>query len=221
MAGLVATLTTSGPLAVFVIFLLPWGPGAIAGIILARHDGLSSALIIALYVLSDVVTACILEPLVQLLRNRGQRSRLGRRIFDAMSQVGGVTQVTSGRLGVPLGLFTFTFATDFFTASFVSTGLRLSRLIAWLCIIAGDVLWFLILFLAALGFAAFLSDDRLLFVVTMVIGLALPQIMRRVFRRLPTAQTEGGVAAGGAAPALPPDPLPRGKPSLHLDGGDG
>jgi len=181
--AVLARLTASGPLGVFVVFILPWGPGAPAGIILARKEGLSPLLIVLLYVLSDVVTAIILEPLVRLLRSRGSRSEVGRRILDSFNRLGSITQVTSGRLGLPLGLFTFTFATDFFTASIASTGLPLRRIFAWVCIIAGDVVWFLIILLASLGIAAFLSDDRILFVGTMVIGFALPPLLRRVFGR--------------------------------------
>jgi hypothetical protein len=165
---------------VFLVFLLPWGPGAAAGIVLAKKDGLPVGVTIGLYVLSDVVTAFILDPLVRLLHDRGQRSPVGRKILATVGRFGSITQVTSGRFGLPLGLFVFTFATDFFTAAIISAGLALSRVIAWVCIIAGDVLWFLIIFLASIGIAAFLSDDRILFVATMVLGFALPPLIRRI-----------------------------------------
>lgn len=180
LPSLLSGLNTAGPLGVFLIFLLPWGPGAPAGIVLARREGLPPLLIVALYILSDIVTAIILEPLVQLLRARGSRSAIGRRILEGVSRLGTITQVSSGRFGLPLGLFTFTFATDFFTASIASTGLPMRRLVAWICIIAGDVTWFLIILLAAFGIAAFLSDDRLLFIGTLLIGFALPPLLRRL-----------------------------------------
>lgn len=179
----IARITAAGPVGVFVVFLLPWGPGAPAGIVLARKEGLSWLLVIALYVLSDVVTAIILEPLVRLLRSRGDRSPIGRKILETFNRLGAITQVSSGRFGLPLGLFTFTFATDFFSASIVSTGLPIRRVFAWVCIIAGDVTWFLIILLATLGIASFLSDDRILFVATMILGFALPPLMRRILRQ--------------------------------------
>ena len=180
MTGLLS-LASSSWVQVFLLFLIPWGPGPMAGIILAHRDNLPIPFTIGLYVATDVITAIILEPLVQLLRRSGTRSALGRRILESVAKLGSVTRVSSGRLGMPLGLYTFCFATDFFTSAIVSTGLPMLRLVAWLAIIAGDVTWFLILFLASLGIAAFLSDDRLLFVVTMALGFGLPPLMRRVF----------------------------------------
>lgn len=188
LPAIVAGLGSSGPLGVFLIYLLPWGPGAPAGIVLARREGLSPWLVIALYLLSDVVTAIILEPLVRVLRSRGSRSPIGRRILDTVSRLGTVTRVSSGRFGLPLGLVTFTFATDFFTASIASTALPMRRLLAWMCIIVGDVAWFLIILLASFGIASFLSDDRLLFVGTLLIGFALPPLIRRILGQRSTVE---------------------------------
>lgn len=179
MTNLIA-LATSSWFSIFLLFLIPWGAGPMAGIVLAHKEGLPIPFTIGLYVLADVVTAIALEPLVQLLRRHGTRSTLGRKILESVAKLGSVTRVTSGRLGMPLGLYTFCFATDFFTSAIVSTGLPMRRVIAWVAIIGGDVTWFLILFLASLGIASFLSDDRLLFVFTLVLGFALPPLLRRV-----------------------------------------
>ncbi|HEX5415404.1 MAG TPA: hypothetical protein VFZ25_07045 [Chloroflexota bacterium] len=183
-------LVTSSWFTVFILFLIPWGAGPLAGIVLAHQDGLPIPLTIGLYVLSDAITAVILEPLVQLVQRHGTRSAIGRRILDGVGKLGSVTQVTAGRFGMPLGLYTFCFATDFFTSAIVSTGLPMRRLTAWVAIIAGDVTWFLILFIASLGIASFLSDDRILFVVTLALGFALPPLMRRVLGRRPAATVE-------------------------------
>ncbi len=185
------SLTASGSLAVFLIFLAPFGPGAPAGIVLARSQGLSAGATIGLYVLSDVFTAVVLEPFVRILRSRGSRSRWGQRILGVFERLGSISQVSAGRLGLPIGLFSFTFATDFYTAGVVSTGLALSRLVAWLCIIAGDCVWFLIIFAASLGIASFVSDDRVMFVFTMLLGFALPPLLRRVLKVRTPTQTGG------------------------------
>jgi hypothetical protein len=173
-------LLRSGPIAVFLIFLSPFGPGAVAGIVLARSQGLAPGTTIGLYVLSDVVTAAILEPLVQRFRRWAHHSPIGQKLLASFARVASLTQVAGGRYGLPIGLFICTFATDFFTAAIISTGLALARLVAWTCIIAGDVLWFLIIFLASVSLAAFLSDNRILFVVTLIVGFGLPYLMRKL-----------------------------------------
>lgn len=183
-------LVTAGWFQVFMVFLLPWGPGALAGMILAQTNGLPPVTTIGLYVLSDVVTAAIFEPLAQQIRARGSQSMFGRIFLANVEQMGSMTQFGSGRFSGPISLFVFTFLTDFFTAAIVSTGLSLARLVAWATIIAGDVLWFLIIFLgmivlfAATDAASFLSHNNLAFLAVMtVVAFTLPPLVRRLLGR--------------------------------------
>ncbi len=180
MTSVVTALLASGPVAVFLLFLSPIGPGAIAGIVLARSQGMPAALTIGLYVLSDVVMAVVLNPLLVRFRGWAGRSRFGQRYLQTLNQVASMTQVVAGRYGEPLGVYTCTFATDFYTAALISTGLSLHRLIAWIAIIAGDVTWFLIVFFATASVAAFLTDNRIVFVVSLVLGFGLPWLIRRL-----------------------------------------
>jgi hypothetical protein len=183
MDAIWSALSASGPLAVFLIFLSPFGPGAVAGILLARSQGMAPDLTVALYALSDVVAAVVLEPLINRLPRFAARSPIGQRMFSAFNRLDSLTDVVGGRFGRPIGLMTLTFATDFFTAAIVSSGIAMSRLVAWACIIAGDVVWFVIIFVASMSVASFLSDNRIVFIVTLVIGFGLPALIRRLVRR--------------------------------------
>jgi hypothetical protein len=206
-----AYLAASGPIAVFLIFVSPFGPGAVAGILLARTQGLAPGITIGLYVLSDVVDAVVLEPVIRWLPRFASQSRLGQRILSAFNRVDSLTDVVGGRLGRPIGLVTFTFATDFFTAAIVSTGIVISRIVAWTCIIVGDVTWFVIIYVASMSVASFLTDNRLVFVFTLVLGFGLPAIIRRLVRRRvqPAGPREyppnpRSRPTGGANPNRPP-----------------
>ncbi len=176
-----AELGRSGAVTVFFVFLSPVSPGVVAGIVLAREAGLSAPVTVGLYVLSDVVAAIVLEPVLRRLRRWAETTPLGRRALGSFERVGSTTQIVTGRFGLPLGVLICSFATDFLTAAIISTGLRMSRLLAWTCIIAGDVGWFLLLFLASLGIATVLSDNRFLFVATLLLGFGLPYLTRRLF----------------------------------------
>ncbi len=180
---LASTMVSSGPIAVFLIFLSPFGPGAVAGILLARSQGMAPNLTVALYALSDVVAAVILEPLISRLPRFAARSALGQKILSTFVRLDSMTDLIGGRFGRPIGLVTFTFATDFFTAAIVSSGMRISRLIAWCCIIAGDVIWFVIIFVASMSVASLLSDNRIVFVLTLILGFGLPALVRRLIGR--------------------------------------
>jgi hypothetical protein len=61
--------------------------------------------------------------------------------------------------------------------------MQMSRVIAWFCIIAGDVIWFVIIFAASMSIASVLSDNRIIFIFTLVVGFGLPVLIRRIFQR--------------------------------------
>jgi hypothetical protein len=181
-----AFVSANAPLAVFLIFLSPISPGAIAGILLARAAGLSPVVTIGLYIASDFCEALILDPILVRLTRRAHRSAFGTRFLEGFHRVGALAEVVPGRFGQPVGLFICTFATDFLTAAVISLGLRVSRLVAWGCIIAGDVVWFLIIFLASASLASLLTDNRIVIVVTLVLGIGLPWLVRRLIQPRPT-----------------------------------
>ena len=206
LSGILPGVTLSVQVVVFLIFLVPFGPGASAGIVLAQREGIAPGLIIALYVASDVAAALILEPLLRVIRRRAERRPLGRQLFDGIEQLSGKFKIGSGSLGRPASLFALTFATDFYSASVASFGLRIWRPLAWTMIIAGDVIWFLIILAATYGIAAFLSDDRILLGGSLIVGVLLPLLVQRLVQRLvgvrhipPTAVTEA--PRSGDAPA--------------------
>ena len=71
----------------------------------------------------------------------------------------------------------------FFTAAIVSSGMQISRVVAWSCIVVGDVTWFVIIFAASMSIASVLSDNRIIFIFTLVVGFGLPVLIRRIAQR--------------------------------------
>ncbi|HVC35202.1 MAG TPA: hypothetical protein VNL16_16940 [Chloroflexota bacterium] len=181
-SSILARLTSAGPFAVFLLFLVPWNPaGPAPAIVLARKDGVSPLVTVGLYVLSDVVTAIVLEPFVRRIRGAADRSAFGRLFLDQIRRLGAMTETTSGPIGFPLSLVSLSLVGGEVLGDILSVGLPISRALAWFCMILGDTLGFLILFLASLGIAAFLTDNRVYFVVTLLLGFALPPLIRRLF----------------------------------------
>src|SRR5919197_385442 len=74
----------SGAWGAFLLFLLPIGGGIPAGVLMARAGGVSPLVTALLYLVSDVIFAFLIEPLLILARRLGQRfgliGRLGRRL---------------------------------------------------------------------------------------------------------------------------------------------
>lgn len=176
-----------GPIAVFLLFLVPINPaGATPGIVLARMDGVPPLVTIGLYILSDVVTAAILEPFVRRIRSAAERSDFGRLYLEQVRRFGALTDEGTEPVRLPISLTAFGLIAGVLFGGLISVGLPTARVLAWTWVILGDTISFLILFLASLGIAPFLNDNRAYFVATLILGFALPPLIRRLLRRRST-----------------------------------
>lgn len=171
---------------VLMLFFLPWGPGAPAGILVARQAGLGPLATTVLYLLSDVLTALVLEPLARQAARQSSRWPRLAAAFRRMGQVSGgvAAQLFPGRAGVAAGLALFSFTTDLYTAGIASRAVPAHRALAWAAVIAGDMVWFLIILATTLGLTRLFPDDRLVFGGVLLIGLATSALVRRLGRRL-------------------------------------
>lgn len=181
---IVGKTVSHGPIAVFLLFLLPINPaGATPGIVLARMDGVPPLVTVGLYILSDVVAAAILEPFVRRIRSAAERSDFGRLYLEQVRRLGALTDEGAGPIGLPMSLTAFGLIAGVLFGGIISVGLPIARVLAWTCVILGDTISFLILFVASLGIAPFLNDNRVYFVATLLLGFALPPLVRRILRR--------------------------------------
>ncbi len=171
---------------VLMLFFLPWGPGAPARILVARQTGLGPVATTALYLLSDVLTAFVLEPLAQWAGQQSSRWPRLAAAFRRLGQVSGgvAAQLFPGRAGVAAGLALFSFTTDLYTAGIASRAVPAHRALAWVAVIAGDMAWFLIILATTLGLTRLIPDDRLVFGGVLLIGLAASALAKRLGGRL-------------------------------------
>lgn len=184
LTAVAARLISSGPVAVFLIFLLPFNPAGIAPVmVLARKDAIPPIEIVGLYVLSDLLQALVFEPFVRPIRRAADRSQFGRLYLDQIRRLGAFSEEATGGITRAISLTAFSIVASMIFGDIISIGLPMPRPIAWACFIAGDTLGFLILFLAALGIAPFLADNRVYFVATLILGFAIPWLIRRLFGR--------------------------------------
>ncbi len=183
-----------GPaLLVFLLFWSPVGPGIPAGVVLARHAGLSPALTFGLYSLTDLLGAMVCTPFFALLRRAAgyvpPLQWLGRRLLR-LAMIG--THVpraedlrTSGRLAPALfRIGTIGFGVDVYSAGMVAAGLPVPRLLGWAAAILGDLVWFALLLGTSLAAAAVVNDDKTVGIVVLVAMVVIPQLAKRLFPAL-------------------------------------
>src|SRR5690349_18902011 len=88
---------------VLLLFLIPIGGGIPAGVVLANNHGLSWLVMCGLYFVSDVILACVFEPLMLLFLRQSERTPWLGKFRVALAQS---TSHTVGKMGINPGPFT-------------------------------------------------------------------------------------------------------------------
>jgi hypothetical protein len=161
----------SGGWGAFLLFLLPVGPGATAGILVGKNADLSAAVILALYIAADFLRALYFEPLLRLVRRFGSRYAWSRALADQIAEVAARIQLGPGLVGQVGSLILLSLGGGFTIGVIALASSRVSHVLGWLAVILGDVSWFGFKLAAALGLASVLPDDRLVFVAVVLVAM--------------------------------------------------
>jgi hypothetical protein len=169
-----------GAWGVFLLFLVPVGGGIPAGVLLARARGLSILVMMALYFVSDLILACVFEPLLLGLRALGRLipplGRFGER-FIAAAQWSGV-QAGGGAAG-PLRLVLVAFSVDPMTGRAAAAAAGHGFVPGWAIAITGDMFYFALLVYSTLGMRRLLGDERLTVGAMLLVMIVVPALVRR------------------------------------------
>ncbi len=174
-------------LAVLLLFLLPIGGGIPAGVLLAQSQGLPWHLTAGLYLISDVLLALALEPILRLL------VRLARRV-PFLARFGMALQMTmahsalpfGGRTAGPLALIAIAFGVDPMTGRAAALAAGYGGLAGWAFAITGDMLYYGVIALATLRLNAFIRNPNLTVFVIFGLMLLVPLLVRRLRGGVPS-----------------------------------
>lgn len=166
--------------AVLLIFLIPFGGGIPAGVMLAQSRGIDWPVMMLLYFISDVILACAFEPILMLFIKLGRKNHFLTRISEIMKLT---IQKTLEHYGNSSGIFALimiAFGVDPMTGRAVAVAAGHGFLVGWMIAIAGDMIYFSLLMVSTLWLKSIIGDGTW----TMFIILAMMMIIPSLFRRL-------------------------------------
>jgi hypothetical protein len=166
--------------AAFWLFLLPAGPGATVGILVAKNGGLGASTIAALYVLCDVLRAFYFQPLLAIASRVGSRYKWSEALATQVTNLANRARLGNGLLGQVSSLTLLSMGAGFTVGALALPSARLNRTLGWSSVILGDATWFLFKLAAALGLATVLPDDRLVFLGVAAVALLTATAARRL-----------------------------------------
>jgi hypothetical protein len=169
----------SGAWGVLLLFLIPVGGGIPAGVVMASHRGVGWPVMLALYFVSDVILACVFEPLMRLLIAAGRKVPALGRVGDAVRHVVKKSAAGYGSALGPLALILIAFGVDPMTGRAASHAAGHGFVSGWTLAIAGDMMYFTVLMVSTLWLNSVLGDGTLVTGIMLAAMFIVPALVRR------------------------------------------
>jgi uncharacterized membrane protein len=165
---------------VFLLFVIPIGGGIPAGVVLAKNRGLHWGIMLILYFFSDVVLACVFEPIMLMFVRASEKIEFLSKVRKALVQTTTQTVSKFGLKPRPFSIVVITFGTDPMTGRVVSKAAGHGFFVGWLLTIIGDMFYFSVLMVSTLWLSDILGDGTWTVIIIMVLMMVVLSLVRRV-----------------------------------------
>jgi uncharacterized membrane protein len=180
MSGVLGSIANEW--AVLSVFLIPFGGGIPAGVLLAQARKIQWPEMMVLYFISDVILACVFEPLMHLVSEAAKRSVFWARLKEAFRLSMQRTMSHYGSKLSVLGLVLIAFGVDPMTGRVMAATAGHGFVAGWMIAITGDMFYFALLMVSTLWLNSVLGDGTWTTVAILVLMTVVPPLLRR-FRK--------------------------------------
>lgn len=168
---------------VFMLFLIPIGGGIPAGVVLANARGIEWPVMLILYFFSDLVLACVFEPLmyifIRLARHSTKLNQFASAYKESLRRSGFKYGLTSG----PFALIVISLGVDPMTGRVAAKTAGHGFLSGWAIAITGDMVFFSLIMASTLWLNNILGDGTMTAVIIMIAMISLPMLIDRWRRK--------------------------------------
>jgi hypothetical protein len=184
----VAVLTESSNLYtnakdVFLLFLIPIGGGIPAGVVLGNSRGVSWEVMTILYLLSDIVLACVFDPIMKLFIHFGKRSSFIAKINQSFKKSVLITTSKYGAKPQPHLLVFISFGVDPMTGRAATLMAGHGFFSGWAMAITGDMFFYFLVMASTLWLNNLLGDGTWAAIIITVAVIVLPSVINRIRTR--------------------------------------
>lgn len=164
---------------VLSLFLIPIGGGIPAGVLLAKTHGFGWLTTSTLYLISDIILACLFEPLMHLAVIAGKRSPFVARITAVLKQSVKKTSTHFGSALGPLALITLAFGVDPMTGRAAAAAAGHGFITGWILAISGDMIYFALIMVSTLFLNNILGDGTWTTLIIMALMMIVPSLVKK------------------------------------------
>ncbi len=164
---------------VLVLFLIPIGGGIPGGVLLGKSKNIGWPEMATIYFVSDIILACLFEPIMLGAVFAGKRSHFVGKIVEAFRNS---TKLSVARYGTklsPLALIGVSFGVDPMTGRALAAAAGHGFVTGWLLAITGDLFYFALIMASTLWLGSILGDGTVATVVILVLMMVVPSVIRK------------------------------------------
>jgi hypothetical protein len=184
MAAPITTVSSvSSAWEVLMLFLIPIGGGIPAGVLLAKSRSIEWPAMSVLYFISDVILACLFEPIMLLVIAASRRFPAFARWTEAFKKAIKKTTPQYGSGLGPFSLIMVAFGVDPMTGRAAAVASGHGFVTGWVLAITGDMLYFMVIMASTLWLNGILGDGTATTVIIMVVMMVVPVLVRRFRER--------------------------------------
>ncbi len=174
---------------VLLLFLIPIGGGIPAGVILAQEKGIGWPLISLLYLISDIILACIFESIISVVVVLGRDSQFLTRWILAFKKSMDLMTLKYGVNPSPLTLIIISFVADPMTGRTLALAAGHNFFSGWSLAIAGDMIFFGILMASTLWLNNILGNGTWATIIVTGLVIAIHFLVRSFRERRSRSQS--------------------------------
>jgi uncharacterized membrane protein len=167
---------------VLALFLIPIGGGIPAGVLMAKSLGIVWPVTMFLYFISDVMLACVFEPILILFIRAGKHFPKLAQISLAFKEAVRKTTELYGTSTGPFALVMIAFGVDPMTGRAVAVAAGHGFFTGWLIAITGDMLYFTLLMVSTLWLNNIIGDGTWTMIIILGAMMVVPLVIKK-FRK--------------------------------------
>lgn len=162
-----------------MLFCIPIGGGIPAGVLLARSRDIGWPMMMALYFVSDVLLACVFEPILKLMISVGRRVEFLGKVTAALKASVKKTTAPYGSAAGPLALILIAFGVDPMTGRAAAHAAGHGFVSGWAIAITGDMFYFALIMVSTLWLNSILGDGTWTTIIIMAGMFIMPELIKR------------------------------------------
>lgn len=168
---------------VLSLFLIPFGVGIPDGVLMSTKVNVAWPITMVLYCISDIILACVFEPIFLLIIKHGKNNNFLIKFSEAFKQAVQKTTEFYGTNTGPFSLLLISFGSDPMTGRAATVAAGHGFISGWLIAITGDLIYFTVILASTLWLNNIIGGDGTITKWSILVLMIIVPLVIKHFRK--------------------------------------